>query len=516
MSLKPSWKSNLALFLTLTLLVSGYFYFQLQKASQQFYKNSREHSEVVAGIVELNIKTALSSSESLENIYRGFLKNSGRFLLYLDAIEPFSVAELTAFSEESGLAGITIINKNAPAISGPSGWLPSPRCFQPDTLIHREDIQTYLLTHYPEENQATGTQSECILVGIAAEGLDRIRQDLSVEQLLEVLNEQPRIASVTLESIKGADKLDQNNNFWRDRDGRRLIEHAIDFGDNRLIVALEAGHFQKRIIQMRKELGLFVLFLLTIGIFSSWWLYRSQRNRLIEAREFERQLAKQHEEAALGRASSTITHELRNPLNAISIGLQRLQYEAENLTEEHRQLLSSMREAVGRSNNVINRLRQYIHDFRIEKDLVNLAELVTGVLELYRKDFGDHSIALDVTIDNTEEIYGDHDLLGQLFENLVRNAFEAQQSGGFFRINSQRQERFLQIILTNGGVGVTEQERSQLFDPYFTTKAKGTGLGLALSRKIVEAHGGTIDWNGRATGEEFSLIILLPLLAEPK
>lgn len=510
MSLNPSWKSNLALFLALILLVSGYFFLQLHKASAQFYKNSREHSEVVAGVVELTIKTAITSSEGLENIYRGFLKNSARFLFYLEEIEPFSAAELTAFAAESGLSGITIIKKDIPAVSGPPDWLPDSRCFQPDTLIYQKDIQTYLLTYYPDQITGASRDSECILVGIAAKGLDRIRRDLSVEQLLRVLNKQPRIAYVTLNPQQGTDKGGQDS-FWRDRDGRRVIEHAIDIGDNRLIVALEAGHFQKRIIQMRKELGLFVLFLLVIGFFTSWWLYRSQRNRLDQAREFERQLAKQHEEAALGRASSTITHELRNPLNAISIGLQRLQYEADELGAEHRQLLTGMREAVARSNNVINRLRQYIHDFRIEKTPVNLGDLMTGLIDLYRKDFADHDIELAVQIDRNEVVPADRELLGQLFENLIRNALEAQQTGGFFSIIGEREFPFYRMVLTNGGLAVSEKESTQLFDPYFTTKAKGTGLGLAISRKIVEAHGGTIDWNGNVKGKEFSLVILLPL-----
>ncbi len=198
MSLNPSWKSNLALFLVLILLVSGYFFLQLQKTSSQFYKNSREHSEIVAGVVELTIKTAITSSESLENIYRGFLKNSARFLLYLEAVEPFSAAELTAFAAESGLSGITIIKKNSLAISGPSDWLAEPRCFQSDTLLYRQDIQTYLLTYYPDQHAPEGTDNECIVVGIDAKGLDRMRRDLSVEQLLRVLNKQPRIAYVTL------------------------------------------------------------------------------------------------------------------------------------------------------------------------------------------------------------------------------------------------------------------------------------------------------------------------------
>ena len=508
-----SWKSNLVLFLALILLVAGYFFLQLQKASKQFQQHSREHSEVVAAVVELNIRNALASDMALQLIYRGSLRNSARFLHYLDSIEPFSESELTAFASESGLAGVRILRENSAPVSGPDTWMADQQCFPADQLLYRESAQTYLLSYYSEKKRLPIDHQHCIIVGIASADLDQMRQDLSIEKLLGILNKLPGIAYVTFKpEISGETNIEENM-IWYDQEGRSVSKHEMRIGEKLLVVALEAEHFRKRISQMRRELGLFVMFLLVIGSFISWWLYRSQRFRLEQARHFERQLAKQHEEAALGRASSTIAHELRNPLNAIGIGLQRLQLEADDLSDEHRQLLTAMREAVSRSNGVINRLRQYIHTFQIEQKTVIISELIANGVDLYRKKYDEHSISISLELDKTAMIKGDYDLLGQLLENLLRNALEAQPNGGYLSITLEKQEQFWRLTLANGGYFLSSEQGQQLFEPYFSTKAKGTGLGLSISRKIVEAHQGTIEWYGDTQGNEFTLVILLPGLS---
>ena len=512
-----SWKSNLILFLALIVLVAGYFFLQLQKASKQFQKHSREHSEVVAAVVELNIRNALTSNMALQSIYRGALRNSARFLYYLDSIEPFSEPELTAFAEESGLAGVRILRENSGPVSGPAAWMADQSCFPADQLVYRESVQTYLLSYYTEKERITIDNPPCIIVGIASAGFDQVTEDLSIEKLLGILNKLPGIAYVTFEpEVPGeepelaGETRGKKEMIWQDQDGRTVSKHEMHVGKNLLVVALEAEHFRKRISQMRKELGLFVLFLMIIGSFISWWLYHSQRYRLEQARRFERQMAKQHEEAALGRASSTIAHELRNPLNAIGIGLQRLQFEADVLSNEHRQLLTAMREAVSRSNGVINRLRQYIHEFEIEQKSVTISELIAHGVDLYRKKCDEQSISISMKLDAAALIKGDYDLLGQLLENLLRNALEAQPDGGHLSIRLDKQERFWRLTMANGGYFLTSDQGQKLFEPYFTTKAKGTGLGLSISRKIVEAHQGTIEWRGSTQDNEFTLVILLP------
>jgi signal transduction histidine kinase len=116
-------------------------------------------------------------------------------------------------------------------------------------------------------------------------------------------------------------------------------------------------------------------------------------------------------------------------------------------------------------------------------------------------------------LDKTAMIKGDYDLLGQLLENLLRNALEAQPNGGYLSITLEKQEQFWRLTLANGGYFLSSEQGQQLFEPYFSTKAKGTGLGLSISRKIVEAHQGTIEWYGDTQGNEFTLVILLPGLS---
>lgn len=507
----PSWKSNLALFIFLIALVSGYFFLQLQKASKQFHKHSREHSEVVAGIVELNIRNTISSSNSLDTIYTGFLTNSARFLYYLDSVEPFTREELSAFSEESGLAGIQIIRGDGPAVSGSETWFSELHCLPPGELAYLEDRELYLLSYYDDSHPYGEGSDECVIVGVGGVGFKAMRQKNSLENLLDVLNTLPGIAYVKLHALQ--DEINHNSPqaILKDRaDGETVSEHQIVIGENRLVVALEAEHFEKRMAQMRKELSFFILFLLVIGSFSSWWLYRSQKTRVDEVRDFERRLARQHEEAALGRAASTITHELRNPLNAINIGLQRLQFEADELSGEHKQLLVAMREAVTRSDNVITRLRQYIHDFQIEPTVINLSELVNQVIEPYRKIIDEQSIELNLVIDHATCIEGDRELLGQLCENIVRNGIEAQPDGGYLHISTNQQAGGWQIVMRNGGFNLTPEQGERLFQPYFTTKAKGTGLGLSISNKIAEAHKGSIHWSGDYSKKELTMSVFLP------
>jgi two-component system, NtrC family, sensor histidine kinase HydH len=514
MKLYPSWKSNLALFVILIILVAGYFFLQLQKASNQFAKHSREHSEVVAGVVELNIRSTISSSSSLETIYKGFLKNSAHFLHYLESIEPFTESELTAFSAEAGLSGVRILRSHGETVAGPADWLSDTGCFPPEHIVYDEKRQIYLLSYFPDGWVDEAPNEQCIIVGVAAEGFEQMREDVSLEKLLAVLNKLPGIAYVRFKEASDGSGQDDDVSYQDLSEGKAVSRHIISLGGRELIVALEAEHFQKRMTQMRKELALFILFLMSIGCFSSWWLYRSQRLRLQETRKFERQMARQHEEAALGRAASTITHELRNPLNAIGIGLQRLQFEADSLTDEQRHLLSSMREAVKRSNNVITSLRQYIHDFQVEETTINISEFIGQLVAPYHNRLEKQNIVLSLSLEKTASVRGDRELLGQLFENLLRNSMEAQPDGGYLRVEMAHDQKCWRITFSNGGLSITETEAQQLFQPYFTTKAKGTGLGLTISRKIVEAHKGTIGWTGDFEKKELSVWVVLPESAE--
>lgn len=512
MKLYPSWRTNLLVFAIIIVLVGGYFFRQIRQSSREFQKHSREFSEILAAVVELNIRNALLSKSGLEDIVADSLENSARFIHYLDSIEPFSSVELTAFAQKSGLAGVRIVQPDTgTTVSGPAEWLPDRTCQGSVNLQHLNDEQLYLFSFQPGDNKSAASQQGCVLVGLSAENIDATLDKISVERLLTMFNDLHEIAYIRFEPENSSSK--QSALTPDQVDLGDIVETIIPIGDKQLIVALKTDRLGKRRMQMQKEFVIFISFLILFGAFSSWWLYRVQRQRLQQTREFERKMARQHEDAALGRAAATITHELRNPLNAIGMGLQRLQIEAKDLDREQHGLLVSMRNAVDRTNTIITRLRQYIHSFEISSQPVDLVDLINQVVTLYRAQCEELHIDIELDCDQNLiiQVPGDKVLLGQLFENLIKNSVEAQPQGGFFKITIKQLENSCCVEIVNGGFSLTRKESKLLFEPYFTTKSKGTGLGLVISNKIVKAHNGQLDWHVDFDRKSIHFQITLPM-----
>ncbi len=503
MKLYPSWRTNLSFFALIIVLVGGYFFRQTQQASRELQKHAQDHSEILAAVVEVNLRNTLLSQRSLEETVAASLENSARFLHYLDLIEPFSSAELTAFALESGLVGVKIIQaESATAVTGPSGWLPERACGESIGLERLENEQLYLFSYLPAADPKSILQGDCVLVGFSSQAIDATLDTISVERLLGMLKGLYDIAYVRFEAGSDVQAVPEKG----------VLETAIAIGDKQLIVALKTDRFGKRRRQMHKEFIIFISFLILFGTFSSWLLYRIQRQRLQQAREFEQKMARQHEDAALGRAAATLTHELRNPLNAIGMGLQRLQIEAADLAPDHNKLLQSMRSAVDRSNTIITRLKDSIHSFDVTSEKNNLGGLVTQVLTLYQTQCDGQQIDVEFSCDGDIFVLGDKVLLGQLFENLVKNGVEAQPNGGFLNIflRHHDQKGMCQVEIVNGGFFLSPEKSKLLFEPYFTSKSKGTGLGLVISKKIVQAHKGQLDWEADYTKESIRFVIRLP------
>jgi signal transduction histidine kinase len=509
MSRAPGWRTNMLAFAAIILFIGSYFFWQTGQAAREFRSHSREHSNALAAIVALNIRNTLLAGKGLEETVASSLKNSARFLAFLESTEPFTSAELTAFAVESGLAGVKIIHTfSGRSVSGPTGWLPEKSCGENQGLERLDKKDLYLLTYFYSQQGHDVVGKDCVLVGISSRKIDSILEGISVERLLMMLNDFHDIAYVRLEANPPEKKGLEGGKLDREISSG-LLETVIPIGKQRFIVALKADRFTRRIHQMKKEFFIFITILLIFGIFSSWWLFRLQRERIRQARRFERELARQHEDAALGRAAATITHELRNPLNAIGMGLQRLQMESMTLERDHQELIAGMREAVARTDSIISRLRQYVHSFEVTAVPVDMGRLVERLLVLYRPHCTSRSIRVDCVLDENLMVAGDGQLLGELFENLLKNSVEAQEDGGYILIRGIQMGETCRLELSNGGFCLTEKESAMLFEPYFTSKSTGTGLGLVISKKIVDAHGGKLDWTIDLDRNEICFVLQL-------
>jgi signal transduction histidine kinase len=489
--MESAWKANLIVIGTLILLVLAYFFWQLRFAEKTFNNHAGEHARMLAGMIRLNADSAVLSQEIVEEIMETFLGNAARFVEYLDSIEPFSADELTAFAEESGLAGIRIVRNDTDDTEGPPGWFPIGNTCQTkhSAIRYLKNKKIYYLI-IPGNNE-----SACITVGLAGKRIDKLKEQISLDHMLGMLSAQAGIRYVRIETGPSTYRKSGAATEVRmvDDNKGKVAEVRVPLGSDVLVVGLQATHFFERVNQLRNEFVVFSIIIVGLGVFFSWLLYRYQVTHINHVKRFERRLAAEKEDAALGRASSTITHEIRNPLNAISMGLQRLQIEADDLDDEHRVLISNLMIAVQRTNSIITGLHRYATPLAPHSRKVNPDSVVNHILTLYRQPCVNALIAINYKPEFHQTITADSGLLEEAVENLIKNAIEAQPNGGEIKIRLFKQDSDLVLSVENSGFNLPEEEAGKILEPYFTTKTRGSGLGLSIAARIIHAHGGRME-----------------------
>ena len=486
----PTWKGNLFVFGLLIIIILAYFYWQVQQVHRTFLNRVQQNSKMLADVIKLNADSSVLSQEVVEEIMQTFLGNTARFVDYLDDVEPFSTDELAAFATEAGLAGIRIVRKDKDT-EGPAGWFPVDEvtCETENRFVrHLASDRLYYLTWPRAKGQG------CIIVGIASARIEKLQEQIGLPYLLTTLSGLAGIKYVRIEPEDrgAAAALSRPEMTLTGTPDDKVAETRLSLGKDRLVVGLKARYYFARVKQLWYEFIIFSAILAFFGVFFSWLLYRFQAAYLKDVRSFERRLARQREDAVLGRAAASITHEIGNPLNAISMGLQRLQMETDDLPEEHRHLVSTMLKAVQRTKNIIANIRRYAKPLAPRRLSIQPDVLVGNILTLYKQQCEVQGIDVEFDIKFRNAVVGDPDMLEEVVENLIKNAVEAQPDGGYIRLEMERRGSEVMLAVENGGFSISDEEPERILEPYFTTKTRGTGLGLNIAGRIVDAHEGRL------------------------
>jgi two-component system NtrC family sensor kinase len=231
------------------------------------------------------------------------------------------------------------------------------------------------------------------------------------------------------------------------------------------------------------------------------------------AKELERsqaQLVQAEKLAATGRLAASIAHEINNPLQAIHNCL----HLAINrpLTEEKKQhYLVMAQEEVERLITLVQRTLEFYRPSKGRSALTRVNDLIENVLALSSKQFEQGSINVHKNLtNNLPEIAAVPDQLTQVWLNLIINAIEAMPDGGDLTITTSASDDWLNVAIQDTGPGVNPEDVAKIFEPFYTTKATGTGLGLSVSYGIIQRHGGRIDVNG-VPGEGTTFSVSLPI-----
>jgi signal transduction histidine kinase len=209
--------------------------------------------------------------------------------------------------------------------------------------------------------------------------------------------------------------------------------------------------------------------------------------------------------------AAMIGHDLRNPLTGITSAMYYLRKKYGALMDEKgRGMLEVIEKDIDYSNKIINDLLEYSKAIKLNLKETNPKSAVTETLS--HVDFPKNVQLIDLT-ENTPTIKVDVDRMKRAFINLIKNAVDAMPDGGKLTITSEKANDKVKIAFADTGMGISEENLKKLFGPLFTTKAKGMGLGLAICKRVVEAHGGTISVES-VVGKGTVFTIIIP--TEPK
>lgn len=195
--------------------------------------------------------------------------------------------------------------------------------------------------------------------------------------------------------------------------------------------------------------------------------------------------------STLGKMSASIAHELRNPLNAIKqyIDIMPIKLENPNFMKQAMKILPA---ELNRLNDIIEGLLDYSKFSDSKRELVSVKELVDDLAMLMKVDFLYRRVKFSVDIEQ-HQLFVDPKQLKQVLINLLVNALDAiPQEGGIIQIASYQKDQFIIIEVQDNGIGISEAHLEKIFEPYYTTKPTGYGMGLAISKQLVEENGGSM------------------------
>ncbi len=280
-------------------------------------------------------------------------------------------------------------------------------------------------------------------------------------------------------------------------------------------VGLEARETDRLLVKNRSHAFFWTGLLMGIGLLAMALLYRTQNRHVARLQGMQECLHQTERLSSLGKLGAGVAHEIRNPLNAISMAAQRLQREfapeQDAKKEKFMRITGIVRDEVRRLNGIIEDFLSLSRTNRPDLRQQPIADILERILFLVREEAQARSIQIEKRWeDDAPHALVDSNKMQQALFNIIRNGMESISGEGRVSISCEHAGKdFARITIRDTGSGIPAGEEKRIFDPFFTTKENGIGLGLAIAHEIILAHGGKIHVQSEA-GKGTAFEILLP------
>ena len=220
--------------------------------------------------------------------------------------------------------------------------------------------------------------------------------------------------------------------------------------------------------------------------------------RTAELVETHKRLVQQERIAALGRAAAQVAHEVKNPLAGLLLYSLHLKSKLDKSSESQAALVDKIVETLNHLIGTVERILGFARPLSITLQSANLNDVANNVLELLRPQITENKIDVHVSLSKEPlTVMMDESSVHGALMNLILNAVEAMPEGGRLSVRSDRIDKTLWLEIADTGRGINEEAMKNIFEPFYTTKEQGLGLGMPYAKKIIEQHGGAISCNSR-------------------
>lgn len=362
-----------------------------------------------------------------------------------------------------------------------------------------------------------------IAVHAKADYILNFKKDIGVQRQIEELGRQPDIDYVALldNQLNVVAHTDPSRVGTRERDGFLLKAKGNgqtrtrilngDGGPGRyelvkpirlnnspmgfLKIGLSLEPMENAWRQSLRSIIVLGLAILALGLLGMAAIFYNQQSHMERIRSLEEEVAQQERLSAMGNLAATVAHEIRNPLNAISMGLQRLKAEFRPTQDEdqYSRFIELTQSEVQRLNSIVEQFLSLARPLDLKPESLDIEAILNELATFVEGDAERSHVEVNVTAaPHLPTLKADPNYLKQLLLNLILNGIQAMPEGGTLTLEAGRSNSCLSLSVTDTGIGIPEETLPKIFEPYFTSKSNGSGLGLAIARRIAEAHGGTL------------------------